>query len=201
MVDAVPTSLLARCRMGDLSAQGELLALCRNYLQVLARARIDKNLRIRCDDSDLVQETLMEALRDFPSFAGATEKELLAWLRRILVRNLADQVKRNKAQVRNWQRQESLEEMIDRSCQAVQKALAQGISSPSVQASRREESVRLADALARLPADYREVIVLRHVQNLKFEQIAARMARSAGATRMLWTRALEKLQSELTSRC
>jgi RNA polymerase sigma-70 factor, ECF subfamily len=201
MVDALPASLLARCRSDDPEARGELLALCRNYLKVLARTRIDKNLRVRCDDSDLVQETLMEALRDFQSFAGVTEKELLCWLRRILVRNLADQVKHNKAQARNWQRQESLEEMIDRSCQAVQMALAKGNSSPSVRASRKEESVRLTEALARLPADYREVIVLRHVQNLKFEQVAIRMGRSAGATRMLWTRALEKLQSELTSRC
>ena len=114
---------------------------------------------------------------------------------------MADQVKHNKAQARNWQRQESLEDLIDRSCQAVQLALAQGISSPSVQACRHEESLRLADALARLPANYREVIVLRHVQNLAFDQIAARMTRSAGATRMLWARALEKLQSELTNRC
>ena len=201
MVDAMPASLFARGRSGDLAAQGELLARCRNYLRVLAHAQSDKQLRVRCDDSDLVQETLVEALRDFAGFAGTTEKELLAWLRRILVRNLADQVKHNKAQSRNWQRQQSLEELLDRSCLAVHEALAKGISSPSARASRREESLRLADALACLPADYREVIVLRHLQNLKFEQIAVRMGRSAGATRMLWARALEKLHGELTNTC
>ena len=201
MVDAGSASLFARCRTGDLDARGELLALCRDYLKALARARIDKNLRVRCDDSDLVQETLLEAQRDFSRFVGATEKELHAWLRRILVRNLADQVKRHKARARNWQRQESLESLIDHSCQAVQIALAQGTSSPSAQACRREESLRLADALARLPGDYREVIVLRHVQNLAFDQVATRMGRSAGATRMLWARALEKLQTELATRC
>lgn len=201
MADAVSASLLARGRSGDQAAQGELLALCRNYLRVLARTQIDKYLRVRCDDSDLVQETLVDALRDFPKFVGTTEPELLAWLRRILIRNLADQVKRNKAQARNWQRQQSLEEMLDRSCLAVQTALAAGISSPSVQASRREETLRLADALAALAPDYRDVIVLRHLQNLKFEQIAVRMGRSPGATRMLWTRALEKLHGELKSLC
>lgn len=201
MVDVVSASLLARGRSGDLTAQGELLALCRNYLRVLARTQIDKYLRVRCDDSDLVQETLVEALRDFPNFAGTSESELLAWLRRILVRNLADQVKRNKAKMRTWQRQESLEEMLDRSCQSVQAALAAGISSPSMQACRREDSLRLAEALAALPPDYREVIVLRHLQNLKFEEIATRMGRSAGATRMLWMRALERLQGELHSTC
>jgi RNA polymerase sigma-70 factor, ECF subfamily len=201
MIDALSASLLARGRSGDLAARGELLALCGNYLRVIARTQIDKYLRVRCDDSDLVQETLVEALRDFPQFAGTTEKELLAWLRQILIRNLADQVKHHKALARNWQRQQSLEELLDRSCPAVQAALAQGISSPSARASRAEEGLLLADALARLPADYREVIVLRHLQNLKFEQIATTMGRSAGATRMLWTRALEKLHAELNSSC
>src|SRR5260370_37010398 len=78
MVDAVSASLLARGRSGDQAAQGELLAQCRNYLRVLARTQIDKYLRVRCDDSDLVQETLVEDFRDFPGFAGTTEKELLA---------------------------------------------------------------------------------------------------------------------------
>jgi RNA polymerase sigma-70 factor (ECF subfamily) len=200
-VDAAPESLLARARDGDQTAQGELLARYRNYLRILARTQIDKFLRVRCDASDLVQETLLEALRDFPRFAGTTEQELIAWLCQILVRNLADQVKRHKAQVRDWQRQESLEVLLDRSCLAVQAALATGISSPSARASRREEAVLLADALTRLPADYREVIVLRNLQGLRFEEVAVRMGRSAGAVRMLWARSLEKLHHELVSKC
>src|SRR5207245_10035590 len=104
------------------------------------------------------------AHRDFPQFLGSTEKELLTWLRRILVRNLADQVKHHKAQVRNWKREESLEVLLDRSSSAAEQALAKGISTPSALASRREQAVLLADALARLPADSREVIVLRDVE-------------------------------------
>ena len=201
MVCALSASLLARGRSGDLAAQGELLSHCRNYLRVLARTQVDKYLRVRCDESDLVQETLVEALRDFPRFAGNTEQELLAWLRRILVHNLADQMKHNRAQARDWQRQQSLEEMLDRSCLAVQEALSKGISSPSARASHKEECLRLADALTSLPGDYRDVIVMRHLQGLKFEQIAARMNRSSGAIRMLWTRAIEKLHGELNSKC
>jgi RNA polymerase sigma-70 factor (ECF subfamily) len=196
-VHAIAGPLLARARAGDRAARGELLALYQNYLRILARTQIDKFLRVRCDASDLVQETFLEALRDFPRFAGTTERELIGWLRQILVRNLADQVKHHKAQVRNWQCQESLEALLDHSSLAVQEALTKGISSPSAQASRREEAALLADALARLPADYREVIVLRNLQHLPFEEIAARMGRSAGAVRMLWTRSLEKLHREL----
>lgn len=155
MVHVDAAALLARGRAGDPAARGELLDQYRNFLHVLARSQIDRNLRARCDASDLVQETLMEAHRDFPGFAGSTEKELVVWLRRILVRNLADQVKRHKAQARDLQRQESLEALLERSCAAMQDALARGISSPSAQACRREEAVLLADALARLPPDVR----------------------------------------------
>jgi RNA polymerase sigma-70 factor (ECF subfamily) len=199
MVEAHATweALLARALAADRAAQGELLTLYRNYLLVLARTQLDRFLRVRCDASDLVQETLLDALRDFPRFAGNSERELIAWLRRILSRNLADQVKHHKAQVRTLERQESLEGLLDRSCAAVQDALAKGISSPSARASQREQAVLLADALARLPDDYREVIVLRNFQALRFEQIAARMGRSAGAVRMLWARSLERLHQEM----
>ena len=91
--DKSPHLLLAQARAGCSEALGQLLELYRNYLRLLARTQIDLTLRVRLDPSDLVQETLMEAHRDFADFAGSTEKELVAWLRRILVRNLADQVK------------------------------------------------------------------------------------------------------------
>jgi RNA polymerase sigma-70 factor, ECF subfamily len=196
-VPATPESLLARARAGDRTAQGELLAAYRQYLGTLARRQMDRFLLGRLDSSDLIQETLLEAFRDFAGFGGDTERDLMAWLRKILVRNLADQCKHHKAQARDVHRQESLEALIENPPSAAQDALAGGISSPSSQASRQEEAVRLADALARLPADYREVLVLRHWQQLRFEDVAARMRRSPGAVRMLWTRALERLQREL----
>jgi RNA polymerase sigma-70 factor (ECF subfamily) len=195
-----PAGLIGRARAGDAAARGELLGLYQNYLRVLARAQLDRSLRVRVDESDLVQETMLEALRDFAQFAGSSEGELVGWLRRILVRNLADQVKRHRARARDWHRQESLEALLDRSCQAAHDALARDISTPSAQAARREQAVLLADALARLPADYVRVIVLRNVERLRFDEVAARMGRSCGAVRMLWARALERLGEELGKR-
>jgi RNA polymerase sigma-70 factor (ECF subfamily) len=189
----LPEVLLRQARSGDAGALARLLDLYRNYLRILARTQLDANLRVRLEASDLVQETLLEAHRDFVQFAGSTERELMAWLRQILVRNLADQIKRLKTAGRDWQRQESLEVLLDRSSHELECALANGISSPSAQASRREQAVLLADALARLPPDYREVIVLRNLEHRKFDDIAQRMGRSSGAARMLWARALEKL--------
>src|SRR5581483_10532645 len=110
--ESLSRSLLAQARTGDQAARGELLSLYRHYLKIVAGTQVDKFLRVRCDASDLVQETLLEALRDFPKFVGSTEAELVAWLRRILARNLADQIRHHRSQVRDWQRQESLNDWL-----------------------------------------------------------------------------------------
>src|SRR4051812_3298645 len=146
------------------------------------------------DDSDLVQETYLKAHREFASFAGSGEPALVGWLRQILVRSLADQIKHHRREGRDHRRQESLEAMLDRSNLAFQEALASPISSPSVGAERREQAVLLADTLEALPADYREVFVLRNLEHVPIEEIAARMDRSVNAVRKLWGRALLALQ-------
>jgi RNA polymerase sigma-70 factor, ECF subfamily len=185
--------LFEQARGGDTAALSQLLEAYRNYLRLLARTRIDSGFRVRLDPSDLVQETLLEAHRDFQQFVGSSEKELVVWLRQILVRNLTDQLRRHRAKGRDWRRQHSLEVLLDKSCQQLDKALAQGISTPSAKAVQGEQAVLLADALSHLQADYREVIILRNLEHLSFDEIAERMGRSSGAARMLWTRALEKL--------
>jgi DNA-directed RNA polymerase specialized sigma24 family protein len=83
-------ALLKLARNGDQEALGRLLEDYRDYLRLLARSRVGRDLRVRLDPSDLVQETLLEAQRDFRQFLGASDAELGVWLRRILVRNLAD---------------------------------------------------------------------------------------------------------------
>src|SRR5262249_10200226 len=86
---------------------------------------------------------------------------------------------------------------LDQSSRVLEKALMAPQSTPSQRAVRREQAVLLADALERLPADYREVIVLRHLQELSFAEVAARMDRSEDAVKKLWTRALTKLRGSL----
>jgi RNA polymerase sigma-70 factor (ECF subfamily) len=181
--------LIARARAGDQDALGRLLEGYRHYLRLLAHAGLGRQLRPRLDPSDLVQETLLEANRDFQQFYGKTSGEVGAWLRQILARNLADQVKRHQSQKRDVGREEPLARLLDDSPQA----LAAPNSTPSAQAVRHEQADRLNLALADLPPDYREVVMLRHVQGQAFETIAAQMGRSPGAVRMLWVRALEQL--------
>jgi len=188
-----PEYLLERARSGDAEAFGELLAQYQNYLRLLARTLIGTTFKRERDSSDLVQEALLEAHRDFPQFLGSTEAELLAWLRRILVRNLADQARYHKAALRAEGRQQSLEALLEQSSASAVAALEAAGTTASAVASRRERAVILADALAQLPADYREVVILRNLDGLEFSDVAARMGRSSGAVRMLWARAIERL--------
>jgi RNA polymerase sigma-70 factor (ECF subfamily) len=71
------------------------------------------------------------------------------------------------------------------------------LSSPSQQAARREQAVLLAEALGRLPDDYREVLILRHLEGLSFPELARRLDRSLDSVKNLWTRALARLRDLL----
>jgi RNA polymerase sigma-70 factor (ECF subfamily) len=170
----------------------------RSWLGLLARLQVDARFRAKFDASDIVQQTLLEAVRDWPKFRGETEAELAAWLRQILAHVLLHEVRRyGGAQRRDIGREVSLEEALAESSRRLGAALAAPGSSPSEQAGRHELELRLADALARLPADYAEIIVLRNVEGLSHEEAARRMGRGVGAVRMLWVRALARLRQEL----
>jgi len=195
--DVVPERLLEQARGGDDAALGRLLELYRNYLRLLARSLIGGALQAKFDPSDVVQEAFLKAHADFKGFLGQGEPELVAWLRSILVHRLADLARHHKARGRDLRREESLEAMLERSSLDVQHALAGLSQAPSSLALKREQSVLLAEALERLPEDYREVFVLRNLEQVPIEEIATRMGRSPNAVRKLWTRALLALKHTL----
>jgi RNA polymerase sigma-70 factor (ECF subfamily) len=193
-----PERLLALARAGDGSAFGRLLEHYRAYLDLLARLQIDRRLLGKLGASDVVQETFLEAHRDFAAFRGTTPGELVAWLRQILARNLANQVRRYRGTRRRDVRlEQALSAAVDRSSATVA-ALWSPASSPSQQAARHEEAVLLAAALSRLPTDYREALVLRNVEGLSFQEVAERMRRSQDSVKKLWARGLARLRGLLT---
>jgi RNA polymerase sigma-70 factor, ECF subfamily len=192
--------LLRRARAGDAAARGELLELYRSYLALLARLQIGRLLQGKLDASDVVQETFLKAHRHFAQFRGKTEAELLAWLRQIVVSHLVNLVRHHRGtQQRNVRLERDLAAELDRSSRALDAALFAKQSTPSQQASRREQAVLLADALAQLPEDYREVMILRHLEGLTFAQVAQRMGRSLDSVEKLWARALTRLRRALRS--
>lgn len=190
---AHPEILLVRARTSDADARGELLELYRPYLTLLARLNIGPRLQGKVDAADLVQETFLKAHRDFSLFRGSSEAELLGWLRSILAAGLAELVRRFLgADCRDVRRECALE--VEQSSRILDRGLADPGSSPSQQAARREQAVLLADALSRLPADYREVLILRHMEGLPFAEVADRMGRSLDSVKKLWARALGQLR-------
>jgi RNA polymerase sigma-70 factor (ECF subfamily) len=167
--------LIQSCRLGDARAREQLFNAYRSYLHMLARAQMGRHLQGKCDPSDLVQQTLLEAYRDFPAFTGTQEAELLAWLRRILAHNLYNETRRFNAQQREAAREVSLEQVqhgLERSSLALGRCLADRMPTPSQIAVQREAAVRLADALARLPEDYQTVLLLRVFEELSAEEVA-----------------------------
>jgi len=196
---ALQRELLAAARRGNRQSIGELLTQYRNYLMLLATMQIESRLQPRVSPSDIVQETMLKAHRHFAQFRGQSERELLAWLRQILVANLARFVEHYLlAAKRDIRREVSLERLgaaVESSSARLRSIAAAAGQSPSAAAQRREETVELADRLAQLPAHYREVLVLRNIQGLSFEEAAAQLNRPIGATRMLWLRAIEKLRA------
>jgi RNA polymerase sigma-70 factor (ECF subfamily) len=188
--DADP--LLAQARAGSTAALGELLESCRAYLRLVAEKELDPELRAKGSASDLVQQTFLEAHRDFGQFGGTSRDELLAWLRRLLLNNLA-----------NFSRsfRDTGKRAIDRELrlgsQNPATLLADDSVTPGSKVVAREQEESLRQALARLPDDYRQVIRLRHEDERTFEEIAVLMQRTANAVRKLWLRAVERLQQEM----
>jgi RNA polymerase sigma-70 factor (ECF subfamily) len=190
--------LLDGARRGDTEPLGQLLELYRNYLTILASTQLGRRLRRRMNPSDLVQETMLAAHRDFGSFRGANERDLLAWLRRVLINCLHHAVETHVgAKMRDVRCEISLEQVsaaMDRSAVDFAQNLADPGPSPSFPLRQRERAVILANQLSKLRPQYREVIVLRNLQGLSFEEVAEQMDRKPGTVRMLWLRAIDKFK-------
>jgi RNA polymerase sigma-70 factor (ECF subfamily) len=193
-----PQRLLGLARAGDVQALGQLLELYTRYLALLARLQIGRHLQGKADACDLVQDTFLEAHRHFSRFRGTTEAEFVAWLRQILAGRLGLLLRRYLGtKGRDVRLERELVAVLDHSSRALDGALVAPQSSPSQQAVRREQGVLLADALDRLSEDYREVIVLRHLEGLPFAEVARRLGRTEDSVQKLWLRALARLRRTL----
>jgi RNA polymerase sigma-70 factor, ECF subfamily len=187
-----PGEFLAAARAGSRDALGQALELCRGYLLHIANDGLAPELRSKGGASDLVQDTFLDAQRDFCRFHGSSDAELRAWLRQLLLHNAANFARSYRE---TGKRQVGREISLGRA--DIGGALAAEIPSPSGEAMAREQAEALQRALERLPEDYRRVIILRNQERRSFEEIGALMARSAYAVRRLWARAVERLQQEV----
>lgn len=147
--------------------------------------------------SDLVQETFLEAQRDFPQFAGKSKAELLTWLRQMLLHNLEDLIRKFcQTDKRLLDREVSLDD--DRGLCDLKDDLKDPAPSPSGQAIQKEQEQVLRDRLAKLPEHYRQVIEWVHRDNRSYADIGAVLGISADAARKLHQRAVALLTQRLT---
>ena len=187
---------LPAARAGSPEALGQALEACRDYLLRIAQRELGPDLQAKGGASDLVQETVLDAFRDFAHFHGNTDAELLQWLRRILLNNLINFTRQYRDTAKRQIGQEVRLEGDDSSAERGG-GLAAAWPSPSGEAMANEQAEAIRRAVERLPDDYRRVLVLRYQEERSFEEIGDLLGLTANAARKLLLRAVERVQREL----
>ena len=186
--------LLAAARAGSREALGDALVLCRQYLLAVANRQLNPALRSKGGASDIVQQTFLEAQRDFAKFQGDSVEELQAWLKHLLLNDAADFARGFQG---TDKRRIDREVGLPGGTSDAEGDLAGNTPTPSVDAMAEEQAVKVRRALDTLPEDYRQVIVWRYQEERSFAEIAERMGRTENAVRKLWFRAIERLEQAL----
>jgi RNA polymerase sigma-70 factor (ECF subfamily) len=177
--------------------QAEQLEQFRNYLHLLARLQLGSRGQAKADASDIVQQTMVQAVRGLEGFRGKTEAEMAGWLRQILARQLANLVRDQGRRKCDVSREQSLEAALDASASQVTAFLAGDDSSPSEKAVRNEDVLRLTQALTDLPEAQREAVVLHHLEHLSLAEVGRQLDRSTSAVAGLIKRGLRQLRVRL----
>lgn len=178
-------ALLREARAGSPAALDELYRRYGGRLLAWIRLRMGRDLRARLESRDIAQATLTKSFERFDQFAGNDSGSLMAWLARIAENEIRDQA--------DYQHRQRRDNRAEVSLDGGQIAVPAAGRSPLSQAVLNERGRRLERALETLEPDHRRVIVLRHLEELSFRDIAARMGRSEDACRMLLARALTAL--------
>lgn len=185
--------LINEARDGAKDAMDELIRSSQAYLLLVANQELGAQLQGKLGASDVVQSALVQAQANIGQFRGQTNEELLGWMRAIVRNEITAAHRRYTTEKRNVRREVKLGESGGQ---------ARGISvpghSPRTDAILDEEAMELRRALSELPADYRTVVILRRWEELPFDEIGRRMNRSTDAVKKLWSRAIRRLQDELT---
>lgn len=197
---AVQQSLLDRVRANatDSAVLGELLETFRTYLLLIGEHETGKDLRVKVAPSDLVQETLLAAHRDFASFRGRSSQQFAAWLRAIFLHKLAEAIRfHTKTGCRTLFREQRGTPGSSGAPLAQQLVDEQ---TPSWHAMRNEDLLMVRASLLQLPDHYREVIRLRNFELQPFKEVGRQLGCSADAARALWGRAMQCLKEVLDER-
>ncbi|HVJ81754.1 MAG TPA: sigma-70 family RNA polymerase sigma factor [Planctomycetia bacterium] len=167
------------------------------WLRVLAQTQVDPRLLPRLDVSGVIQQTLLEACQGPTADFSENSALEAAWLRRIFANNLADEIRKLKAEKRDIRREAPLAGALESSSARIEAWVAAEQTSPSEQAIRAESAQALAAALEGLPEAQRQALVLHHWHGWPLAEIAAHLGRSRPAVAGLLKRGLAQLRQTL----
>lgn len=187
--------LLHNALQGCDDARGALFRELEPYLKIIARQHFNQNLQAKLGQSDVLQQTMLNAAQNFEQFHGTTAGEFKAWMKQILVNEVHRSERTFFSDKRNVKR-EATGSATDSVPQYVNN-LIDSLPTPGTRAIGDEQSAQILAALMRLPEDYQSVIQLRNWQGHSFKDIAEKMNRTENAVTKLWVRALVRLQEEL----
>ncbi|MGD9647163.1 MAG: sigma-70 family RNA polymerase sigma factor [Pirellulales bacterium] len=192
--------LLARARDGDAAAVERLLAGHREALRRMVQLRMDPALARRVDSSDVVQEVLIEANRRLSDYLARPAMPFSLWLRSMARDRLIDAHRRHReAARRSLDREQPLAGGDDSSAAALQPGawLADRELTPAAAALQAEAARRFQDALALLDEIDREVLLMRHFEQLSNQEVAAALGLSEAAASMRHLRAIKRLRASI----
>jgi RNA polymerase sigma-70 factor (ECF subfamily) len=192
--------LLEGARRGDAEAIERLLAVHREPLRRTIGLRLDPALAARVDASDIVQDVLLEAHRRLPDYLKNPAMPFHLWLRHIAKDHIIDAHRRHRqAQRRSLDREQPIVPAVlaDRSSYELAGQLLDPELTPASEAMRRELQRRLDAAIVELDADDREIILLRHREQLANQDVARALGLSEAAASMRYLRAVRRLRAAL----
>jgi RNA polymerase sigma-70 factor (ECF subfamily) len=194
--DSVETDrLLRRAQAGDRPAFDELFARYRPYLHQVIAMRLDPRMRQRLDPSDVVQEAQAEAFRRLPDFLERQPMAFRLWLRKTAYERL---LKLREQHVEAARRSVEREVRLpDRSSLLLARQLFAAGSTPSQHLSQKEIARRLNQALAKMSESDREILLMRHHEELSYNEISSLLEIDPAAARKRYGRALLRLQNLL----
>lgn len=197
--DRTDEQLLEAAAKGDPAAIDRLLERHRNRIRKMLAVWMDPRLQSRIDASDLVQEAMIEASRRLSESADTLQAPFYPWLRRVAWNRMRDAVRRHvEAERRTLQRERPLHgDLPDPSAaELVEQLIASG-TSPSGRLRRKELQERVRAALDELPAQDREILILRYLEQVQPAEIAAILGIPERTVRARHRRALDRMLSLL----
>ncbi|QEH38182.1 ECF RNA polymerase sigma factor SigD [Aquisphaera giovannonii] len=195
--EGAPTldALLERSLAGDASARRELLERHRDDLRRMVRARLNRRLASRIDPSDVVQDALAEASQRLDDYLRDRPLPFLGWLRQLTAERVVDAHRRHvTAQTRSVRREAPGPLSWDDSASALGNHLVANDTSPSGRMALQERLDRVMAALQAMPEKDREILVMRHIEQLPAARIAETLGCTVGAAEARIYRALVRLR-------